>query len=116
NTVFSGIRVYWLVAGEGRGARIRHIAGSSGSNQPPANYSATVELQQHAIYFSALMTSNGENFFGGLISSTPLDQTLGTPKLDTNSTQAAQLEVSLQGVILGFPHDVAISLNGSHLG
>jgi uncharacterized repeat protein (TIGR01451 family) len=116
NTVFSGTRVYWLVAGEGRGTRIPHIAGSSGSNQPPANYSATVELQQHAIYFSALLTSNGENFFGALVSSTPLDQILGTPNLDTNSTQAAQLELSLQGVILGFPHDVAVSLNGTNLG
>jgi uncharacterized repeat protein (TIGR01451 family) len=116
NTVFSGTRVYWLVAGEGRGTRIPHIAGSSGSNQPPANYSATVELQQHAIYFSALLTSNGENFFGALVSSKPLDQMLGTPHLDTNSTQAAQLEVSLQGVILGFPHDVAVSLNGTSLG
>jgi uncharacterized repeat protein (TIGR01451 family) len=116
NTVFSGTRVYWLVAGEGHGARIPRIAGSSGSNQPPANYSATVELQQHTIYFSALMTSNGENFFGALVSSTPLDQILGTPHFDTNSTQAAQLELSLQGVILGFPHDVAVSLNGTILG
>jgi len=116
NTVFSGTRVYWLVAGEGRGARIPHMALSSGSNQPPANYSATVELQQHAIYFSALITSNDENFFGALVSSTPLDQILGTPHLDTNSTHAAQLELSLQGVIIGFPHDVAVSLNGTNLG
>ncbi|HKV78413.1 MAG TPA: C25 family cysteine peptidase [Candidatus Sulfotelmatobacter sp.] len=116
NTVFSGTRVYWLVGGEGRGARIPHIAGSSGSNQPPANYSATVELQQHAIYFSALLTSNGDNFFGGLVSSTPLEQILVTPHLDASATQAAQLELSLQGIILGFPHDVAVSLNGTNLG
>jgi uncharacterized repeat protein (TIGR01451 family) len=116
NTVFSGTRVYWLVAGEGRGARIPHIPASSGSNQPPANYSASVELQQHAVYFSALITSDGENFFGPLVSSTPLDQTLGIPHLDTTSTQAARLEVSLQGVIVGFPHDVAVALNGTNLG
>ncbi len=116
NTVFSGTRVYWLVAAEGRGTRIPHIAGSSGSNQPPANYPATVELQQHAIYFSALITSNGENFFGALVSSTPLDQILRIPHLDANSTHAAQLELSVQGVIIGFPHDVAVSLNGTSLG
>jgi len=116
NTVFSGTRVYWLVAGEGRGARIRRIPASSGSNQPPANYSATVELQQHAVYFSALITSNGENFFGALVTSTPVDQMLGTPHLDTTSTHAARLEVSLQGVIVGFPHDVAVALNGTVLG
>jgi uncharacterized repeat protein (TIGR01451 family) len=116
DTVFSGTRVYWLVAGEGRGARIRRIPASSGSNQPPANYSATVELRQHAVYFSALITSNGENFFGALVSFTPVDQMLGTPHLDTTSTQAARLDVSLQGVIVGFPHDVAVSLNGTNLG
>jgi uncharacterized repeat protein (TIGR01451 family) len=116
NTVFSGTRVYWLVAEEGRGARIRRIPASSGSNQPPTNYSASVELQQHAVYFSALITSNGENFFGPLVSSTPLDQTLGIPHLDTTSTLAARLEVSLQGVIVGFPHDVAVALNGTNLG
>jgi uncharacterized repeat protein (TIGR01451 family) len=116
DTVFSGTRVYWLMAGEGRGARIRRIPASSGSNQPAANYSATVELRQHAMYFSALITSSGENFFGAFVSSTPVDQMLGTPHLDTTSAQAARLEVSLQGVIVGFPHDVAVALNGISLG
>jgi len=116
DTVFSGTRVYWLVAGEGRGARISRMPASSGSNQPPANYSATVELRQHTVYFSALITANGENFFGALISNVPVDQILETPQLDTTSTRAARLEVSLQGVIVGFPHDVAVVLNGTNLG
>ena len=116
NTVFTGTRVYWLVAGEGRGARIPRLPVSSGSNQPPASYSATVELQQHTIYFAALITTNGENFFGALVSPTPVEQVLEVPHLSTTSTQAARLEVALQGVITAFPHDVSVVLNGTTLG
>ncbi|MGP0020696.1 MAG: C25 family cysteine peptidase [Candidatus Sulfotelmatobacter sp.] len=116
DTVFSGTRVYWLAAGEGRGARIRQLPVSSGSNQPPASYSATVELQQHTIYFSALLTTNGQNFFGALVSSTPVEQVLETPQLSAASTQTARLEVVLQGVIAAFPHDVSVVLNGTPVG
>ena len=116
DTVFSGTRVYWLVAGDGRGARIRRLPVSIGSNQPPASYFTTAELRQRSVYFSALITSNGDNFFGALVSTTPVDQVLQVPRLDTTCPQLAQLEISLQGVIIGFPHDVAVVLNGTNLG
>jgi uncharacterized repeat protein (TIGR01451 family) len=116
NTVFSGTRVYWLVAGEGRGPRIRVLRVSTGSNQPPASYSTTVELQQHTMYFAALLAWNDENFFGALVSPTPVEQVLELPHLDASSTQAAHLEVVLQGVITAFPHDVTVVLNGTSLG
>jgi uncharacterized repeat protein (TIGR01451 family) len=116
DTVFSGTRVYWLVAGAGPGLRIPRRQASAGSNQPPASYSATVELRQHTTYFGALLTTNGENFFGAFVSPTPVDQVLSLPHLDTKSTQPARLEVVLQGVITGFPHDVKVALNGTTLG
>jgi uncharacterized repeat protein (TIGR01451 family) len=116
DTVFSGTRVYWLVAGESRGARISQLPVSSGSNQPPTSFSATVELQPHTIYFAALLTTNGENFFGSLVSPTPVDQVLEVPHLSATSTQTARLEVVLQGVITAFPHDVTVVLNGTNLG
>jgi uncharacterized repeat protein (TIGR01451 family) len=116
NTVFSGTRVYWLVAGEASGARITTIPDSSGSNQPPTSYPATVELQQHTVYFAALLTQNGENFFGALVSPTPVEQVLEVPHLNTASTHPAHLEVVLQGVITAYPHDVTVALNGTALG
>jgi uncharacterized repeat protein (TIGR01451 family) len=116
NTAFSGTRVYWLVAGEGHGARIPQLPVSSGSNQPGVSYTTTVELQQHTIYFGALITTNDENFFGALVSPTPVEQVVEAPHLDPTSTQAARLEVVLQGVITAFPHDVTIVLNGTALG
>jgi hypothetical protein len=116
DTPYSGTRVYWLVAGEGSGARIRRTAASAGSNQPPGRFPFAVELQQRSVYFAALPTPNGDNFFGSLVSSTPVDQVLRVPHFDNTSTDSATLEVVLQGVIAGFPHDVTVALNGTALG
>src|SRR5450432_3121399 len=116
DTVFSGTRVYWLVSEHSPGERISQLPVSHGSNQPGASYPATVQLQQHTIYFAALLTKDGQNFFGAFISPTPTDQVLALPNFAASSTQVAHLELSLQGVIVGFPHDVAVTLNGTPLG
>jgi len=50
------------------------------------------------------------------VSSTPVDQFLHVPHLDKTSTEPARLEVVLQGVIAGFPHQVTVALNGTTLG
>ena len=116
DTLYSGARVYWLVAGEGSGARIRRIAASAGSNQPPESFPFAVEFEQRSVYFGALLTPNGDNFFGSFVSSTPVDQVLLVPHFDKTSTEPASLELVLQGVIKGFPHDVTVELNGITLG
>jgi uncharacterized repeat protein (TIGR01451 family) len=116
DTVFSGTRVYWLAAGEGAGLRIPLLQPSAGSNQPPTDFLATVELAQHTTYFSALLTTDGENFFGALISPTPVEQVLVTPHFDVASNQTARLNLVLQGVITGFPHNVVVALNGTSIG
>jgi uncharacterized repeat protein (TIGR01451 family) len=116
DTQYSGTRVYWLVVGDTPGQRIHNLPPSAGSNQPPASFPFTVELTPRTTYFAALITSNGNNFFGSLVSSTALDQTLYVPHLDKSSTDPAKLEVILQGVILGIPHDVAIAVNGISVG
>ncbi|HEV2400268.1 MAG TPA: C25 family cysteine peptidase [Candidatus Sulfotelmatobacter sp.] len=116
NTPYSGNRVYWLMSADNAGLRIPQLAPSSSSNQPPTDYLATVELQQHTIYFGALITTNGENFFGALVSPTPVDQVLGLPHLDSNSTLSTRLEISLQGIITAYPHDVLVAVNGTNVG
>ncbi len=75
-----------------------------------------MELRQHTIYFAALLTPNGDNFFGAFVSTTPVDQAMVVPHLDTASSEQATLEIALQGVINGIPHDVAVALNGTILG
>lgn len=116
DTVYSGTRVYWLTTCESKGARIPRLAAATGSNQPPKRYLATVELRQHIIYFSALLTTDGDNFFGEVVSgAAATDQTLFLPHLDTATTQRSKLEVVLQGVDV-FPHDVQVNLNGTPVG
>jgi uncharacterized repeat protein (TIGR01451 family) len=116
DTQYSGTRVYWLVAGTRPGLRIPQLQASSGTNQPPASFLYTVEVQPHTIYFAALITPDGSNFFGPLISTTAEDQVMQTPNFNASSTQPATLDVALQGVIKGFPHDVSVALNGTVLG
>ncbi len=116
DTEFSGTRVYWLAAGDTHGARIPVLQSSAGSNLVPASYAATVILQPHSIYFAALTTSNGDNFFGPIVSPTTVEEVLAVPHFDAKSPQTARLEVVLQGVIVAFPHDVKVTLNGTSIG
>jgi len=116
DTPFTGTRVYWLAVGETPGERMQQMPVSAGSNQPGPSFPFTVEVTPHTTYFSALTTSDGNNFFGPIISTTPVDQTLQVFHLDQNATDPARLEVNLQGVILAIPHDVTVALNGTTLG
>lgn len=116
DTPFTGTRVYWLVSGETPGLRIPQLPALAGSNQPPTSFPAEVVITPKTTYFSALLTNNGNNFFGPLVSSTPLDVTLTTPLSDPDASASPQLKVTLQGVVLGFPHDVSVAINGTTLG
>ena len=116
DTPYTGTRIYWLAIGNTRGQRIQQLPPSTGSNQPEASFPFTVEFTPHTTYFAALTTSNGHNFFGPLVSTTPVQQTMQVPHLDNNSTEPAMLEVTLQGIILAVPHDVTVALNGTTLG
>ena len=116
DTQESGTRIYFATSDQSPGQRIQVLPPSTGSNQPPSSFPYTVELTPHTTYFSALTTAKGNNFFGPLISSTPVDETIQVSKLDNSSTEAVQFDVILQGVILAIPHDVTITLNGSTLG
>ena len=116
DTQYSGTRVYFLAKEESRGRRIHSLPPSTGSNQPPPSFPFTVELTPRTTYFSALTTANGNNFFGPIISSTPVDETIQVSHLDRTSTEPAQFDVILQGVILAEPHSVNITLNKTTLG
>jgi uncharacterized repeat protein (TIGR01451 family) len=116
DTPYSGTRVYWLDAEDSPGVRIQQLPESSGSNQPPVSFAYTVEWKPRTTYFAALITQNGNNFFGPLISSTPLDQVIEIPHIDKTSADKPALEITLQGIILGVPHSVAVALNGTTVG
>jgi uncharacterized repeat protein (TIGR01451 family) len=116
DTLYSGTRIYWLVEEQSQGDRVARLPLGVGSNQPPASFPFSVEIVPHTTYFAALINPEGNNFFGPLVSTTALDQTLEVVHLDGGSTQSAHLQVVLQGIVLAFPHNVSIALNGTSLG
>jgi len=86
-----------------------------GSNTNPTSFAYTVERKERALYFSALLNGDAENFFGKILASTPVDQTLTVRHLDTASTSSAQLQVVLQGGTAQ-AHQVLVQLNGTDVG
>ncbi|MFL6228859.1 MAG: C25 family cysteine peptidase [Pyrinomonadaceae bacterium] len=79
------------------------------------SFAYTVELKERLIYFSSLLNGDAENYFGQLISSQPVTETLTARHLAaTDDAQGAQLEVALQGVSAG-SHAVRVFLNDIEL-
>jgi uncharacterized repeat protein (TIGR01451 family) len=117
DTPFSGTRVYWLTSGWGDGMRISSVE-AAGSGTPSAtSFPLTVLFQQRTTYFAALLNGeNNDNFFGALVTTTPIDQVLNIAHFDANSSVPATLSVTLQGVTQGQDHRVDVDLNGVPLG
>jgi uncharacterized repeat protein (TIGR01451 family) len=116
DTVSSNLRVYWLDVNGGSGKRILPISGVGRGGAQPQSFPYAVELKDRTTYFAALLTSDGNNFFGAPVTTTPVDQVLAVQDVATTAADPAQLEVFLQGVVADTPHDVVVSLNGVTVG
>jgi hypothetical protein len=78
-------------------------------------FAYTVELKERLLYFSSLLNGDAENYFGQLITSQPVTETLTARHLATTGDgQNAQLEVALQGVTAG-AHMVRVYVNDVQL-
>ncbi|HJQ71675.1 MAG TPA: C25 family cysteine peptidase [Blastocatellia bacterium] len=105
-------RTYWLVAGSQPGARISVSPTRGGIGSLPTSFAYTVERKDRTIYFSALRNGDAENFFGPVVSSEQVNQSMNIQRL---AAGAATLEVALQGVTVG-QHRVRVMLNGADAG
>ncbi|HTZ76183.1 MAG TPA: C25 family cysteine peptidase [Candidatus Aquilonibacter sp.] len=117
DTPFSGTRVYWLVESTRPGLRISETAAQTSAPPSQTDFSATTLLEQRTTYFAALLNGeNNDNFFGALITSEPVDQTLAAPNADPSSSIPVTMDVTLQGGTDQQQHSVSISFNGSYIG
>ncbi len=116
DTPYSDKRVYWLVAGDQPGKRIPRESARDDGGEQPQSFSEAVEVKPRTTYFVALLRQNTDNFFGALISSTPVNQILRTPFIASRSLAEANLEVVLQGVTEGVSHNVSVTMNAANLG
>jgi uncharacterized repeat protein (TIGR01451 family) len=117
DTPFSGTRVYWLISGWRPGTRIAAVAAGANTAPSGASFPFSVLFQQRTTYFAALLNGeNNDNFFGAIVSTTPVDQVLTIAHMDPNSAIPTTLAVTLQGVTQGQEHRVDVVLNGVPLG
>lgn len=107
-------RVYQLAAGTQPGLRLKQKTGKGGSPSS-GSFLCTAERRDRTIYFSALRNGDKENFFGAVVASQPVDQTLRLLKVSANAAGQAALEVSLQGVSR-ISHRVRLLVNGTDVG
>ena len=84
----------------------------------PANFAYTTEIKERLVYFANLLNGDEENFFGRVVSSTPVTQTLTVSNPDLTATGPATLEFALQGVASqSFAnHQVSVAFNGVTIG
>jgi hypothetical protein len=119
NTPYTDVRTYWLTAGLAPGRRI--ATASANKPRPPvaASFPFTVEHKDREVFFAALQNGEAENFFGELVTDTPIAITIPLTHLYSASTDQANLEVVLQGVTEGDAQDghrVQVALNGANIG
>jgi CSLREA domain-containing protein len=107
------LRSYELVVLPGPGRRLEKI-GSQGVPSEAQSYPASVERRDRTNYFSGLLNDAEENFFGAIVGSTGVDQTLEISNLAPEA-QTAALSVKLQGLTRS-AHTVRVELNGQFLG
>jgi hypothetical protein len=79
------------------------------------SFAHTVELKEHLLYFSGLLNGDNSNFFGQVINSRPVEQSLFVRHFHSGTTSASRLEVALQGVTRQ-DHLVSVLVNGVDVG
>ena len=114
DAAWTDARTYWLTIASQPGQRIQDTKGIGGS-VGATSFPCTVERRDRTIYFSALRNGERENFFGAVVTSSPLEQTVTLRDLSQPASKEAQLEVALQGVTR-VSHRVRVILNGTEVG
>jgi hypothetical protein len=113
DTEETATHVYWLVEGVTAPRPVDLAAASGAPGAAVGSYTAEVTFRERTVYLAALLNGPADNFFGALVSTTPVTQTILAP--DPIQGQTATLEVALQGATAD-THEVDVALNGSDLG
>ncbi|HET9532863.1 MAG TPA: C25 family cysteine peptidase, partial [Blastocatellia bacterium] len=110
---YSADRIYWLFSASAPGSRIQ-VTASDNKPATAASFPYTVERRDKTFFFSSLVNGEAENFFGAVVSGSPVLQVLKLRNMAASKSPAS-IEVALQGVTLA-PHQVEVSLNGDVIG
>ena len=113
DTAWTDAQVYWLVEGAEFGQRAPALMPPWAATPEPDSFFYTLEQRERTIYVAALRNGEEGNFYGPVVSATPVDQVINVHHWE--GTQDAQLEVTLQG-LLDDAHQVKVLFNGVELG
>ncbi len=113
DTPSTAVRVYWLTVGLGEGLRIPEASGGGRWAPGPGSFPYEVERADRTLYFPGLLNGDEDNFFGAVVTSTPVAQTVRVPHVD--QAGPGELVVRLQGGTAG-THRVGVELNGTRVG
>jgi len=99
-----------------RKATIQHNHAALADNFSPVNFEYTSQLKERLVYLSNLLNGEQENFFGRVISSNPVNQTIAAPNPEPGAS--ATLEFAIQGVQnqSASSHQVNVAFNGVLVG
>ncbi len=115
DTPWSGVRTYWLRAGNKPGLRVKSLSGRSWASGSAASFPFTIQWKPRTLYFAALLNGDSDNFFGPVLAADPVSQSLTVSQIYTAGGGTAQLKVTLQGAASG-NHQVAVQINGTEIG
>ncbi|MCU1265033.1 MAG: hypothetical protein JWM21_1351 [Acidobacteria bacterium] len=99
------------------GTRREHNHTDASAAVTAGSFSNTVQFKQRFLYFAGLLNGDTENYFGTVVSGSPVTQTLNVPNPELTADGPAKLEVALQGVpgVFFFNHSVNVSFNGTQV-
>ena len=82
------------------------------------SFDYTVQLKERLLYFGALLNGDTENYFGRVIATTPLVETINAPNPEPSADGPARLEIAIQGIPGRdyVSHTVNVEFNGTLLG
>jgi hypothetical protein len=107
-------RIHWLISGVEAGLRMQQGKWSGGTTGS-SSFLSGIERRDRTVYFSGLRNGARENFFGAVIASEPVDQTLMLSNLDSGASGQAMVDIALQGVTTS-QHRVWAYVNGTFAG
>jgi hypothetical protein len=120
DTPSTDLHTYFLVADSHTGRRIKLSQGGNGAPADAKSFPFTIERKDRLIYFAALKNGDADNFFGPIVSSDPVTQSLVVRHLDGQAKNNASLIITLQGATdspsSNPDHNVCVLFNGSNIG
>jgi uncharacterized repeat protein (TIGR01451 family) len=118
DTVATGARTYWLRGGSKGSAFRVPVSKLKGADPVTGSVPFTYERFERSIFFAALTNTSADTdtFYGPIVTTDPVSQTLSVGNLDTSFSGTATLELNVQGGTDQIAHVVAVSINGHSLG